>query len=308
MSHSNPWLVESIPTVREHQPKNSRSTPDADELDIELLFDEPLTDLAPGTPGSSRHLVLVAGSAACAGASTTALAIAESAISSGVPCTLIDLADPARSGLLLATAETDRVARRQSPGGKLRTTRRGELAMLRLGESGAPMSAESLPPMQEWLDNCPPEHLLVVDVHWDLWALATNPDCDLWSWFQSEELHTHLVIASRNTSPGLRDLQRFKAALRRVRPAQQSLREAQVALLDVRPSGRDGGASPRNLDPADGVSIPYEARLLDSGISPEPIPSHLLVAGAELLTRMGVLARPPIASSTRRQLLKRRTR
>jgi hypothetical protein len=215
-------------------------------------------------------VVAVLAAHAGAGASTVAVAIAEAVAAGGTPTRLVELADPARSGLAAAaTAELG------VDGSGWRHGRRGPLLIDRLAEhvgglSDLPAPRSGEPGVSECVvvdPGCPAGEVLAGG-GWPAQLLAV----------------ARLVVVCRLTVP----------AVRQAEPLLTDLRNLRSMLVAAPGRGRWPGAVTASCGPgmramreaARVVTVPLDRRLQVYGVTADPLPRPIAVAGEALATRL----------------------
>lgn len=263
-------------TVEELQALLRRREPDDPDIGPVSMDRSPETRLATRSAiaaGARGAIVVVLGAHGGAGASTTALAIAE-ALAARVPGTrLVDCADPPRSDSAAATtielgiAPTGwRTGRRMLP--------RSELSIDRLArrDPRPPGGSPVLPRT---------EGVLVMDVGRTAWELLPTAE-----WEEFIPAGSTLVLVCRTAAPGIRSAERVLAEIDQTgsgRPvwvamvgSGQRSRAVEAAMgSQLRAVRRDGRT----------VSVPFSRRLAVRGVTNEPLPKAV-AAGANALAAL----------------------
>ena len=233
----------------------------ADVPDAVALPTPNAATVRPAPPGRRRLVVL--GAHPGAGASTVALALSEAVAATGRRAHLVELAPPARSGLVAAaTAELG-----EDNSGRWRRGTRGEVLIDRLLED--PAGDEVRWPEVPASDR---ETVSVVDLGSCDATLLDGP-----AWVDAE-----LVVVCRATVPGVR---RAEQALSRLR------RPAPVAVVGPArwPGAVRASAGARLAERRRGglvVPVPLDRGLELTGVCGEPLSRRLAASGRALLAVM----------------------
>ena len=276
---------------------------------------------AGSDPGTGVRLpepvVVVAGAHGWAGASTTALMLAEASVRSGTPARVVDTASPLRSGFVAAAVTEHGV----DATGKWRVGSRGAVSLQRQihPQTGVTAAPAPLP--------APDGTVSIVDATWSLGDLLdpfdwreNRDDSDLETaldrafdvvdlqgdlsghWLPAAARCAPLVVAARACVPGLRLLeQALESLVERRLPAVPVV----VALLGPRtlPRSLAATAGPRVLAVLETgrlVVIPERPALTQEGLTPAPLPRELQQAADQLLALTGALAAADVASAAGR--------
>ena len=219
------------------------------------------------TPQAGRRVIVVAGAHSGAGASTVALLLADTSLTSGVPTRLEEWADPARSGLACATdAEL-------GESGGWRHGRRGALLIDRLAE---PMTTTA--PLPDPVDaRTDPGERVVLDANWQGADLVNGVDRA-----RRRFTDVSVVAVCRATVPGIRQLEHVLGSLNEV-PAIAVIGPARwpgVLHASCGPLLRTARAAGQV------VAVPVDASIQLRGLTAAPLPKKLLAAGSRLWAQL----------------------
>jgi hypothetical protein len=228
--------------------------------DVGTVSRWPVTDL----------VVAVMAAHAGAGASTVAVAIAEALVAGGTPTRLVEVADPARSGLAAATSVELGV-----DGSGWRHGRRGLLQIDRLADRVGRL--RELPPPR------PGETGVSECVVLDLGGPAREVPAAA-GWLAQLLAVARLVLVCRPTVPAVRQAEQLLADLQRSLPV----------LLAAPGSGRWPGAVTASCGPAmlaarkagRVVTVPLGRRLEVHGVTADPLPRPIATAGKALAAHL----------------------
>ncbi len=227
-----------------------------------------------------------------AGTSGVTLAVADAAARLGASTMLVDLSDPARSGLAGVTDLEGALVAHRPLRWPVRASRRGQIAVRRLAAGLRPAALADLPSRDCWL-----EHLVgspdvvVVDTGWDPWPALGGPVDPIAEWLVAEDTWSAMVV--RTTVPSVR---LAAGALDRIDVIGASL-DGVVAVNDPAPAGQEAGwprevlaAAPtalRRLAPST-VFLPWSPEHARTGWTTSSLPRPLLRAGESLLHAAGL--------------------
>jgi hypothetical protein len=212
-----------------------------------------------------------------AGASTVAVAIAEALAAGGTPTRLVELADPARSGLPAAASAELGVDE-----SGWRHGRRGPLQVDRLAEHVGGLCDLAPPrPGQPGVSEC-----VVLDL-----AFPAREVLAAGGWLAQLLAVARLVLVSRPTVPAVRQAEQLLADLQRLHPV----------LLAAPGRGRWPGAVNASCGPAIRatreagrvVTVPLDRRLEVYGVTADPLPRPIAAAGRALAAHL--MAEQPAA-------------
>jgi hypothetical protein len=236
-----------------------------------------------GVVTTGDQLVVVVAAHAGAGASIVAVALADALAAAGERVTLVEAADPRRSGLVEASGvELGEVAgwRRGE-----RVAGAGRVQVERLAEPVSTVGAVLTPRSADG-------SLLVVDAGWPAWDVLDAP-----GWIAAALASVLPVVVCRPTVPGLRQAERLLAELpaadRAVVACVGSARWSRLASAECGPrlaAARGAGRL---------VAVPMHPALAVSGVTCDPLPRPVAVAGrvlAGLVVGDAVSGRPDRAT------------
>jgi hypothetical protein len=201
-----------------------------------------------------------------AGASIVALAVAEALSERAMPVRVVEMCDPARSGLAAATT-----AELGEDGSGWQRGRRGDMTLDRLTDR--PTSAQQVPPPRP-AGTTGAGEVLVLDVGW-----SARDAYRAGGWLGQALQDAAVLLVCRPTVPGARQAEHLAAEL-----AAHAARP--VVLAAVGPT-RWPGAVTASSGPqlrgarSDGrvVPVPIDRRLEVGGVSGEPLPKPMSAAG-----------------------------
>ena len=215
-------------------------------------------------------VVAVLAAHAGAGASTVAVAIAEALAAGGTATRLVEVADPARSGLAAATS-----AELGVDGSGWRHGRRGPLQVDRLAEHIGGLG-ELLPPRpgEAGVSEC-----IVLDL-----GLPAGEVLAARGWLAQLLDAARLVLVCRPTVPAVRQAEQLLVDLQSIHPV----------LLAAPGSGRWPGAVTASCGPAMRaireagrvVTVPLDRRLEVDGVTADPLPRPIAAAGKALAAQL----------------------
>ena len=215
-------------------------------------------------------VVAVLAAHAGAGASTVAVAIAEAVAAGGTPTRLMEVADPARSGLAAATSAELGVDE-----SGWRHGRRGPLQIDRLAEHVGALG-EVLPPRpgEAGVSEC-----VVLDLGWPAGEVLAAG-----GWLAQLLAVARLVLVCRPTVPAVRQAEQLLADLRSIRPV----------VIAAPGGGRWPGAvtascgTPMRAAREAGrvVRVPLDRRLEVDGVTADPLPRPIAAAGKTLAAQL----------------------
>jgi len=205
-----------------------------------------------------------------AGASTVAVAIAEALAAGGTPTRLVEVADPARSGLPAAAS-----AELGVDGSGWRHGRRGPLQVDRLAEHVRGLG-EVLPPRpgKPGVSEC-----VVLDLGWPAREVLAAG-----GWLAQLLDAPRLVLVCRPTVPAVRQAERLLTDPRSIRPV----------VIAAPGRGRWPGGVTASCGPAMRamreagrvVTVPLNRRLEVDGVTADPLPRPIAAAGKALAAQL----------------------
>ena len=215
-------------------------------------------------------VVAVLAAHAGAGASTVAVAIAEALAAGGTATRLVEVADPARSGLAAATS-----AELGVDGSGWRHGRRGPLQVDRLAEHVRGLG-EVLPPRpgEPGVSEC-----VVLDLGWPAREVLAAG-----GWLAQLLDAARLMLVCRPTVPAVRQAERLLTDPRSIRPV----------VIAAPGRGRWPGAVTASCGPAMRamreagrvVTVPLNRRLEVDGVTADPLPRPIAAAGKALAAQL----------------------
>jgi hypothetical protein len=218
------------------------------------------------------QVVAVFAAHAGAGASTVAVAVADALSERGLPVRLVELCDPARSGLAAATN-----AELGEDGSGWRRGRRGAVTLDRLVERSRAVADMPAPRALE--DG--PSEVLVLDVGWparDAYAVG--------GWLAAALQDATVLLVCRPTVPGIRQAEHLAAEM-----ASHSRRPVVLAAVGpARWPGAVTASAGAELRAARAerrlVTVPANRRLEVDGITADPLPNPIKAAGRALVAAL----------------------
>ncbi|WP_410595393.1 hypothetical protein [Amycolatopsis sp. lyj-23] len=274
--------------------------------DVRSSVDSPTTRRQQTTPADGAvelvdwsafgRVVPILAASPGAGATSTAVVIADALQLAGRSVLLIDAGDPVRSGLGRA-ARTDG-PRRDGPSSAagIRFSRRAQAILARLEVVESAAEPVVFPPPPYWhpaggrgID------VTVVDIGHDPWRLATNPALGPGQWLRVGSPSPIPALVVRPTVPGLAHAEQVLARLEPWVRTAAVTPPTQLLVVGARrwPKGVAGTAGRRTsvLLP-DAAFFPHERDVADHGITADVTPSALR-SPAEQLLRSWHMLQPP---------------
>ncbi len=228
-----------------------------------------------------------------AGATSTAVAIADALQLAGRSVLLVDAGDPVRSGLGRA-ARADG-PRRDGPGpaAGIRFSRRARAVLGRLDVADLAAEPVLFPPPPYWHPGGGRAvDVTVVDVGHDPWRLATDPALGPGQWLRVGSPSPIPALVVRPTVPGLAHAEQVLARLAPWVRAGSVTPPTQLLVVGARrwPKGVAGTAGRRTtiLVP-DAVFFPHDRNLAVHGVTADVTPSRLRASAEQLLRSWHVL-------------------
>ncbi|GHG09001.1 MULTISPECIES: hypothetical protein [Amycolatopsis] len=238
-----------------------------------------------------RVLPVLAGSPG-AGATSTAVAIADALQLAGRSVLLVDAGDPVRSGLGRA-ARADG-PRRDGPGpaAGIRFSRRARAILARLDVPETGVEPVLFPPPPYWHPGGLGVDVTVVDIGHDPWRLATDPALGPGQWLRVGSPSPIPALVVRPTVPGLAHAEQVLARLEPWVRAAAVTPPTQLLVVGTRswPKGVAGTAGRRtSILLPDTVFFPRERHLAEHGVTADVTPSSLRAPAEQLLRSWHVL-------------------
>ncbi|WP_233442542.1 hypothetical protein [Lentzea atacamensis] len=205
---------------------------------------------------------------------------------------MVDLADPARSGLSAAARSDGPWLTRPHPQVHIRFSWRAQAVLARL-QSALPVIAPGMvPPPRFWLPQGLQPEVTVVDLGHDAWRVTAHPLAGAGAWLRRGTPPPRPVLVVRPSRPSLLHAEQVLTrldhwvAVAAVSPA------AQLVVMGAKrwPDGVEGAAGRRvaALLP-DAVFVPHDSDLAAAGVTAAVTPSRLRQAITPLLRRWGLL-------------------
>ncbi|MBE8523118.1 hypothetical protein ILP97_37460 [Amycolatopsis sp. H6(2020)] len=227
-----------------------------------------------------------------AGATSTAVAIADALQLAGRSVLLVDAGDPVRSGLGRA-ARTDG-PRRDGPGpaAGIRFSRRARAILARLDVSETGVEPVLFPSPPYWHPGGRGVDVTVVDIGHDPWRLATDPALGPGQWLRVGSPSPIPALVVRPTVPGLAHAEQVLARLEPWVRAAAVTPPTQLLVVGARrwPKGVAGTAGRRtSILLPDTVFFPHERYVAEHGVNADVTPSSLRAPAEQLLRSWHIL-------------------
>ncbi|MFJ1768035.1 hypothetical protein ACIOD2_47500 [Amycolatopsis sp. NPDC088138] len=278
-------------------------------------MDSSETERQPATPAEEavelvdwspfgRVLPILAGSPG-AGATSTAVAIADALQLAGCSVLLVDAGDPVRSGLGRA-ARADG-PRRNAPGlaAGIRFSRRARAVLARLDVAETAVEPVLFPPPPYWHPGGGRSvDVTVVDIGHDIWRLATDPALGPGQWLRVGSPSPIPALVVRPTVPGLAHAEQVLARLAPWVRVAAVTPPTQLLVVGARrwPKGVAGTAGRRtSVLLSDAVFFPHSREVATHGITADVTPSSLRTQAEHLLRSWRVLPERTRRLGVRRQ-------
>jgi hypothetical protein len=276
-----------------NDPATDRRLSTSAELAIELVDWSPFGRVVPilaASPG--------------AGATSTAVAIADALQLAGRSVLLVDAGDPVRSGLGRAARADGPRRNGPHPAAGIRFSRRAGALLARLDVAQTAVEPLMFPPPPYWhprggrgVD------VTVVDIGHDPWRLATDPALGPGQWLRVGSPSPIPALVVRATVPGLAHAEQVLARLEPWARAGAVTPPTQLLVVGVRrwPTGVAGTAGRRtSVLLADTVFFPRDREVATHGVTADVTPPSLRSPAEYLLRSWHLLPHP-----TRRLYLRR---
>ncbi|WIV52841.1 hypothetical protein [Amycolatopsis nalaikhensis] len=246
-----------------------------------------LVDWAP----FGRVLPILAASPG-AGATSTAVAIADVLQLAGRSVLLVDAGDPVRSGLGCAARVDGPCRDGPGPAAGIQFSRRARAVLARLDVAEAAAEPVMFPPPLYWHPGGRGVDVTVVDIGHDPWRLATDPALGPGQWLRVGSPSPIPALVVRPTVPGLVHTEQVLARLEPWVRAGAVTPPMQLLVVGARrwPSGVAGTAGRRTsvLLP-DAVFFPYDRDIAVHGVTADVTPPSLRSPAEQLLRAWRVL-------------------
>ncbi|MGV9364274.1 hypothetical protein [Amycolatopsis sp. NPDC003731] len=227
-----------------------------------------------------------------AGATSTAVAIADALQLAGRSVLLVDAGDPVRSGLGRA-ARADG-PRRDGPGptAGIRFARRARAILARLDMSETGVEPVLFPSPPYWHPGGRGVDVTVVDIGHDPWRLATDPALGPGQWLRVGSPSPIPALVVRPTVPGLAHAEQVLARLDPWVRTAAVTPPTQLLVVGARrwPKGVAGTAGRRtSILLSDTVFFPHERYVAEHGVTADVTPPALRAPAEQLLRSWHVL-------------------
>ena len=214
---------------------------------------------------------------------------------------VVDTADPARSGLALATKS-------EGPGGpgphsavRIRYAWRAQALLARVESSLPVLTPGMVPPPRFWRPAVRELHATVVDIGHDAWRVSAHPLIGAGEWLRRGTPAPRAVLVVRPTRPSLVHAEQVLARLEAWVEIGAATPPAQLVVMGAKrwPAGVVGVAGRRLARLVEGaVFVPHDAELAVGGVTAQVTPAHAQDAVVPLLRSWGLL--PANEGKTRR--------
>jgi hypothetical protein len=227
-----------------------------------------------------------------AGATSTAVAIADALQLACRSVLLVDAGDPVRSGLGRAARADGPRRDRPGPAAGIRFSRRARAILARLDVSETGVEPVLFPSPPYWHPGGRGVDVTVVDIGHDPWRLATDPALGPGQWLRVGSPSPIPALVVRPTVPGLAHAEQVLARLEPWVRAGAVTPPTQLLVVGARrwPKGVAGTAGRRtSILLPDTVFFPYERYVAEHGVTADVAPSALRAPAEQLLRSWHVL-------------------
>ncbi|MGH3779407.1 MAG: hypothetical protein ACRDRO_01950 [Pseudonocardiaceae bacterium] len=250
--------------------------------------------------GFGQVIPVLAGSPG-AGASVLCAVISD-VLQLAARCALVvDTADPARSGLALATKSEGPWGPGPHSSVRIRFAWRAQALLARVETSLPVLTPGMVPAPRFWRPAVPELHATVVDIGHDAWRVSAHPLIGAGEWLRRGTPAPRPVLVVRPTRPSLIHAEQVLARLESWVQIGAVTALAQLVVMGATrwPAGVAGVAGRRVAGLVEGaVFVPHDPGLAVGGITPQVTPAPAQDAVAPLLRSWGLL--PAIDAKTKR--------
>lgn len=205
---------------------------------------------------------------------------------------LVDLADPARSGLAAAARSEGPLLTRPHPHVHIRFSWRAQALLARLQTALPVIAPGMVPPPRFWLAHGYQPHVTVVDLGHDSWRVSAHPLTGAGAWLRRGTPQPSPVVVVRPTRPSLLHAEQVLTRLDPWVAVAAVSRPTQLVVMGAKrwPDGVAGAAGRRvaALLP-DAVFVPHDTRFAAAGVTAAVTPLRLRKAVTPLLRSWGLL-------------------
>ncbi|MGH4007873.1 MAG: hypothetical protein ACRDTH_06890 [Pseudonocardiaceae bacterium] len=241
--------------------------------------------------GFGQVIPVLAGSPG-AGASVLT-AVLSDVLQLAAQCTLVvDTADPARSGLAMATRSEGPWVAGPHPSVRIRYSWRAQALLARV-ETSLPIIAPGMvPPPEFWRPPVRELHATVVDLSHDAWRVSAHPLTGAGEWLRQGSPAPRPVLVVRATRPSLIHAEQVLARLEAWGGIGAVTPPSQLVVMGAKkwPPGVAGVAGRRVAGLLEGaVFVPHDPELAVDGITAQVTPAQVRDAVTPLLRSWGLL-------------------
>ncbi|MEV4055141.1 hypothetical protein AB0J55_28405 [Amycolatopsis sp. NPDC049688] len=286
--------------------------------DAHSPVDSPESEKQPATPAGETaalvdwspfgRVVPVLAASPGAGATSTAVAIADALQLAGRSVLLVDAGDPVRSGLGSAARSDGPRRVGPSPAAGIRFSWRARAVLARLDVADLAAEPVLFPSPPYWHPGGRGVDVTVVDIGHDPWRLATDPALGPGQWLRVGSPSPIPALVVRPTVPALAHAEQVLARLEPWVRAAAVTPPTQLLVVGARrwPKGVAGTAGRRTsvLLP-DAVFFPHERDVATHGITANVTPAALRSPAERLLRSWHLLQPPTHRLALRRPLIAR---
>ncbi|WP_410591821.1 hypothetical protein [Amycolatopsis sp. lyj-23] len=279
------------------------TTADNLPVDVGSRADAPVTEKQQATPAEAAvepldwspfgRIVPILAASPGAGATTTAVAIADALQLAGRSVLLVDAGDPVRSGLGRAARADGPRRDGRGPAAGVRFSRRARAILARLDVAEAAGEPVVFPPPPYWHPGGDwSVDATVVDIGHDPWRLATDPALGAGQWLRTGSPSPIPALVVRPSVPGLAHAEQVLARLEPWVRAGAVTPPTQLLVVGARwwPKGVAGTAGRRtNVLLPEAVFFPHDRGLAVQGVTEDVTPPSLRSPAEHLLRSWHVL-------------------
>ena len=214
---------------------------------------------------------------------------------------VVDTADPARSGLALATKSEGPWGPGPHSAVRIRYAWRAQAVLARVETSLPVLTPGMVPPPRFWRPAVRELHATVVDIGHDAWRVSAHPLIGAGEWLRRGTPPPRPVLVVRPTRPSLVHAEQVLARLEAWGEIGAATAPAQLVVMGAKrwPAGVAGVAGRRLARLVEGaVFVPHDTGLAVGGITAQVTPARAQDAVAPLLRSWGLL--PAMEGKARR--------
>lgn len=208
---------------------------------------------------------------------------------------VVDTADPARSGLAMATRSEGPWVAGPHPSVRIRYSWRAQALLARVETSLPVIAPGAVPPPRFWRPAVRELHATVVDIGYDAWRVSAHPLTGAGEWLRRGTPAPRPVLVVRATRPSLMHAEQVLARLDAWIGIGAVTPPSQLVVMGATrwPPGVAGVAGRRVAELLEGaVFVPYDPELAVGGVTAQVTPAPVRDAVAPLLRGWGLLPVP----------------